>query len=74
MGTWGTNIKENDTSGDIFDSFFELYNAGQNPVDISAKLISDNTELIDNPDDCNNFWFCTCIVTMGDKIIRPRYF
>ncbi|MBS1759124.1 MAG: hypothetical protein JST23_03290 [Bacteroidetes bacterium] len=71
MGTWGTNIKENDTSGDIYDSFFELYNAGQNPVDISAKLIADNTELIDNPDDCNNFWFALALAQWETKSLDP---
>ncbi|MBX3240063.1 MAG: hypothetical protein KIT80_22465 [Chitinophagaceae bacterium] len=72
MGTWGTNIKENDTSGDIYDSFFELYNAGQNPVDISAKLISDNTELIENPDDCNNFWFALALAQWETKSLDPH--
>jgi hypothetical protein len=74
MGTWGTNIKENDTSGDIYDSFFELYNAGQNPVDISAKLISDNTELIDNPDDCNNFWFALALSQWETKSLDSDIF
>lgn len=74
MGTWGTNIKENDTSGDIYDIFFELYHAGQNPVDISAKLISDNTELIDNPDDCNNFWFALALAQWETKSLDPDIF
>ena len=74
MGTWGTNIKENDTSGDIYDSFFELYNAGQNPIDISAKLISDNSELIDNPDDCNNFWFALALAQWETKSLDANIF
>ena len=74
MGTWGTNIKENDTSGEIYDSFFELYNAGQNPVEISAKLISDNTELIDNSDDCNNFWFTLALAQWETKSLDPDVF
>ncbi len=74
MGTWGTNIKENDTSGDIYDSFFDLYNAGQNPVDISAKLISDNKELIENPDDCNNFWFALALAQWETKSLDSEVF
>jgi len=74
MGTWGTDIKENGTSGDIYDSFFELYNAGQNPVNISAKLISDNSELIANPDDCNNFWFALALAQWETKSLDPDIF
>ena len=74
MGTWGTNIKENDTSGDIYDSYFDLYNSGQNPVAISAKLISDNKELIDNIDDCNNFWFALALAQWETKSLDSDVF
>lgn len=74
MGTWGTNIKENDTSGEIYDNYFDLYNEGQSPVDISSKLISDNKELIDNPDDCNNFWFALALAQWETKSLDSEVF
>lgn len=67
MGAWGTNIKDNDTSADIYADFFDLYNEGKNPTDISAKLLADNKELIDNPDDCNNFWFALALAQWETK-------
>src|SRR5688572_19084112 len=57
MGAWGTAISSNDTYADIYDEFFDLYNDGESVVDISKKLIADNQEIINEPDDCNNFWF-----------------
>lgn len=57
MGAWGTAISSNDTYADIYDEFFALYNEGLSVEDISKKLIADNQEIINEPDDCNNFWF-----------------
>ncbi|WP_339881275.1 hypothetical protein [uncultured Algoriphagus sp.] len=55
MGTWGTAIKSNDTSSDIYADFFDLYNEGEKLDVIAEKLIRDNNELIENPDDSNIF-------------------
>lgn len=57
MGAWGTAISSNDTYADIYDEFFDLYNEGQSLEEISKKLIADNQETINEPDDSNNFWF-----------------
>jgi hypothetical protein len=57
MGTWGTAISSNDTYADVYDEFFELYNEGKSVEEISYKLIQENQEAINEPDDCNNFWF-----------------
>lgn len=53
----GTAISSNDTYADIYDEFFDLYNEGQSLEEISKKLIADNQETINKPDDSNNFWF-----------------
>lgn len=57
MGAWGTGISSNDTYADIYDEFFELYNDGLKVSDITKKLFEANQEIINEPDDCNNFWF-----------------
>ncbi|MFP5042999.1 hypothetical protein [Parasediminibacterium sp. JCM 36343] len=57
MGAWGTAISSNDTHADIYGEFFDLYNEGLNVAEISKKLIVANQEIIDDSDDCNNFWF-----------------
>jgi hypothetical protein len=72
MGAWGTGIKDNDTSSDIYADFFDLYNLGQSLTDISAKIIADNKDLIDNPDDCNNFWFALALAQWETKSLDPE--
>src|SRR5690606_9910284 len=57
MGAWGTAISSNDTYVDIYGEFFNLYNDGLDVAEISKKLIADNQEIINDKDDCNNFWF-----------------
>lgn len=67
MGTWGTGIKDNDTSSDIYSDFFDLYNEGENPNSIASKLIQNNQDLIDNPDDSNNFWLTLALALWETK-------
>lgn len=57
MGTWGTAISSNDTYADVYDEFCEYYNDGLEVTEISKRLIQNNQETINDPDDCNNFWF-----------------
>jgi len=57
MGTWSTKITDNDTFQDIYQSFFDLYNQGQNPVDISKTIQEDYNEMFEDYDDRNNCLF-----------------
>ena len=61
MGTWGTAIKSNDTSADIYADFFDLYNDGKEPTEIKEKLISDN------PNGTNDFWFALALALWETK-------
>lgn len=74
MGAWGTNIKDNDTTADIYSDFFDLYNEGLMPFNISKKLIADNKELIENPEDCNNFWFALALAQWETKSLTTDIF
>ena len=57
MGVWGMAISSNDTFEDIYADFFDLYNDGLEVAEISKRLIDNNKETIDDPDDSDNFWF-----------------
>lgn len=74
MGTWGTAIKSNDISSDIYFDFFELYNEGKESEEISKKLIDENKELINNPNDCNNFWFTLALSNWETKKLDTDLF
>lgn len=74
MGTWGTAINSNDTSSDIYADFFDLYNEGEKPEIIAEKLIRDNKELIESPDDSNNFWFTLALALWETKALDQETF
>lgn len=57
MGAWGTGISSNDTYGDIYDQFMELYNEGRSHAEISERLIRENKETIGIEEDAPNFWY-----------------
>ena len=61
MGTWGTAIKSNDTSADIYADFFDQYNDGKEPTEIKEKLISDN------PNGTNDFWLTLALALWETK-------
>ena len=74
MGAWGTAVSSNDTYADIYETFFSLYNDGQSVVEISETLISDNAEIINDQEDCNNFWFALAKAQWECKQLDPEVF
>ena len=74
MGTWGTGIKSNDTSGEIYDDFCKLYNEGKSVKEISEKLITENRELIEDKYDSNNFWFALALCQWECKQLEISLF
>lgn len=57
MGTWGTSIKSNDAFADVYSEFFELYNKGELPDNISEKIKSENCEILEIEEEKHSFWF-----------------
>jgi len=57
MGAWGTGISSNDTFADIYGQFIDLYNEGLTVPEITKRLIDENQETINLPEDATNFWF-----------------
>ena len=74
MGAWGTAIKDNDTFADIYDEFFDLYDKGEIPQDISKKLIAENQELINDSEDNSNFWFALALAQWETKTLDNKIF
>lgn len=71
MGTWNTKINGNDTFQDIYQNFFELYNQGQNPADISKKIQNDFVEMFNDYDDKNNSLFGLAFAQWETKSLDP---
>ena len=57
MGAWGTGISSNDTYADVYGQFIDLYNEGLSVFDITKKLIAENEEMINLPEDAHDFWY-----------------
>jgi hypothetical protein len=74
MGTWNTSIKGNDASSDIYSGFFDSYNDGKSPEEISKKLFADYQEVLDNPQDCNNFWFALALAQWETKSLDEKVY
>jgi hypothetical protein len=72
MGSWGTGISSNDIFEDIKDEFFELYNEGFEPLEITQKLINSNSEVINDKEDANNFWFALALCQWECKALESE--
>ena len=67
MGTWGTEIKDNDSFADIYNEFFDLYKQGGEPDDISRKICANNAEILDVEEEKHNFWFALALAQWETK-------
>ncbi len=74
MGTWNTKINGNDTFQDIYQNFFDLYNQGQNPTDISKQIQDGFAEMFNDYDDKNNSLFGLALAQWETKSLDPTIF
>lgn len=74
MGAWGPGISSNETFEDITYEFFELYNDGLTPEQVTNKLIADNQKILDDEEDRNNFWFALALAQWECKALDPELF
>jgi len=70
MGTWNTKITGNDTTSDIYSNFFDLYNEGANPVDVSEKIKIDFQDYFNDSDDKNNSFFGLALAQWETKCLE----
>lgn len=74
MGSWGTGLSSNDTFADVYDEFFELYNEGQDVIEITPILLAKNKELLEEKGDSNNFWFAVAKAQWECKSLEKDVF
>jgi hypothetical protein len=72
MGTWGTSIKSNDAFADVYSEFFELYNKGELPENISEKIKSDNLEILEIEEEKHSFWFALALAQWETKSLDTK--
>lgn len=74
MGTWNYKIDHNDTFRDIYQNFFDLYNQGQNPVEVSKQILEDFAEMFNDYDDRNNSFFGLALAQWETKSLDPTVY
>jgi hypothetical protein len=74
MGAWGTGISSNDTYGDVYDQFFELYNEGKEVEEVTEIVTKQNWELLEMPDAVNDFWFALAKAQWECKELHSEVF
>jgi hypothetical protein len=72
MGTWSEKIRDNDTTLDIYTSFFDRYNSGENPVIISKTIKNDFADYFQNSDDKNNALIGLALAQWETKCLDPE--
>jgi hypothetical protein len=74
MGTWNNKINGNDTFQDVYQNFFDLYNQGQNPKDISKQIQDDFGEMFNDSDERNNSLFGLALAQWETKSLDPTVY
>ena len=74
MGAWSAAIDGNDTFLDIYQNFFNLYNQGATPQNISKQIVNDFAEVFDDYDDRSNALFALALAQWETKSLDSKIF
>lgn len=74
MGTWDARINGSDTFQEIYRSFFDLYNNGNDPKSISQKIQNDFAAMFDDFDDRNPALFALALAQWETKSLDAEIF
>jgi hypothetical protein len=74
LGTWNTKINGNDTFQDIYKNFFDLYNQGLNPIDISKQIQDDFAVMFNDYDEKHNSLFGLALAQWETKSLDPTVY
>lgn len=72
MGTWSPTILGNDTSCEVRERFFELYDLGEQPENIVEIILEEQQENLLY--DKTNVWFGLALATWECKVLTPEIF
>ncbi len=74
MGTWNTKIDGNDTFRDIYQDFFDLYNKGQDSIEVSKQIQLDSADMFEDYDDRHNSLFALALAQWETKCLDVKLF
>ena len=65
-------IKDSDAFADIYSEFFDLYNKGGQPENISQKISADNWEMLEIEEEKHSFWFALAFAQWETKSLDTK--
>ena len=71
MGTWNTDIHGSDAFYDIYHHFFNLYNRGINPKEISRQIQADFAEVFEDEEERHSSLFALALAQWETKTLDP---
>ena len=74
MGAWNVAIDGNDTFLDVYSAFFDSYNEGNDPKQISKQIQENLKELFNDPEDKFNSFFGLALAQWETKSLDPLVF
>jgi hypothetical protein len=74
MGAWNIKLSSNDTFKDIYQRFFDLYNQGGNPADISKQIQEEFAEMFTDQDDRSSSLFALALAQWETKSLDSHIF
>lgn len=72
MGVWSEKIKDNDITLDIYTAFFDRYNSGSNPNNISEPIKEEYADYFNDSDDRNNALFGLALAQWETKTLEKK--
>ncbi len=71
MGTWGINIMDNDTTFDIYSTFFDKYNIGGSQSNVSKEIKQEFHDYFNDYEDRNNSFLGLALAQWETKSLEP---
>ena len=72
MGAWGTDVNENDVFADIYDSFYEIYNEGADPLEASQLVRQIHEYDFDDEDLSVDAYLALALCQWETGVLRPE--
>lgn len=69
MGTWDFSIKGNDTFFDVYEAFFSRYNNGEDPKEVSALILNEFADVLNDYEDKYNSLFAIALAQWETKVL-----
>ena len=72
MGSWGTELYQNDTTLDVKSQFEKMYYAGKSVQEITEQLLEEYREILGDPEEESLFWMALADTQWEFGVLLPQ--